>query len=79
MNTINSLTLVELKNIKDLLDNRVSELRLHQVDGEYYPLYTEKEINRINELEKQTIKALGAVNKTIREKLDDFVGSINYD
>ena len=79
MKNISNLTLTELKNIKDLLENRVSELRLHQVDGEYYPLYTDKEINKINELEKQTIKALSIVNKTIREKLDDFVGSINYD
>ena len=41
-------------------------------------LYTDKEINKINELEQQTIKALSVVNKIIRAKLDDFVGSIIY-
>lgn len=79
MKELESLSLSELKNIKDLLDNRVSELRLHQIDGEYYPLYTDKEINKIKELERQTIKALSVVNKIIREKLDNFVGSIIYE
>lgn len=78
MKDIKSMSLSELKTLKDLLENRVSELRLHQVDGEYYPLYTDKEINKINMLETQAIKSLASVNKVIREKLDDFIGSTDF-
>jgi len=79
MKNIENLSLPELKAYRDLLEKRVSELRHHQIDDEYYPPFTDKEIKEIKEFEKQAIKARTAVNKIIRKKLDDFIGSIKYD
>ena len=79
MKDLKKMTLPELKSIRDLLEIRIAELNLHQVDGEYYPLYTDKEIDKINKLEVQTSKALTAVKKVIREKIDEFISSIDYD
>ena len=76
MKNLEKLDLFELKSYKELIENRLDELRRHQVDGEYYPPYTEKEINELKDLEKKTQKALAAVNKLIRTKLDNFIGEL---
>ncbi|MDA3893261.1 MAG: hypothetical protein PF517_16485 [Salinivirgaceae bacterium] len=78
MKDIEKLSLPELKTYRDLLDKRISELRHHQIGDEYYPPYTDKDINEVKEFENQAIKALSAVNKIIRRKLDEFISSIKY-
>jgi predicted CopG family antitoxin len=78
MKNIEQKSLSELKDLKELLENRTSELRRHQIDGEYFPVYTDKEIQEIEELEKQTNKALSAVSKILRAKVDEFISNINY-
>jgi predicted CopG family antitoxin len=78
MKNIEQKSLSELKDLKELLENRTSELRRHQIDGEYFPVYTDKEIQEIEELEKQTSKALSAVSKILRAKVDEFISNINY-
>jgi len=75
MGNIDNFSLIDLKVYRDLLETRISELRRHQIDDEYYPPYTDKEINEIKDFEKQAIKALSVVSKTIRKKLDEFIGS----
>ncbi len=73
MKTIEQLTLTELKIYKELIETRINELRRHQIDDDYYPPYTEKEINEFKSLEMRTAKALSIVNKMIRQKLDSFI------
>jgi len=78
MKNIEKKSLSELKELKELLDNRISELHRHQIDGEYFPVYTNKELEELEELEKRASKALSAVSKVIRERLDEFINKINY-
>lgn len=78
MENIEKQSLLDLKVYRDLLETRISELRRHQIDDEYYPPYTDKEITKIKEFENQAIKALSAVNKMIRKKLDEFISSIQF-
>lgn len=77
METIENITLHELKVYRELLENRIANLRKHQIGDEYYPPYTDKEVHNIKEFEQKAINALSVVNKTIRKKLDAFIDSID--
>jgi hypothetical protein len=79
MKDLELLSLPELKVYKELIENRMSELRRHQIDEEYYPPYTEKEIQELKTLEEKAAKALSVVNKTIRHKLDGFINAIHLE
>ena len=76
MHNLEKLSLIELKSYKELIENRMNELRLHQIDDEYFPPYTDKEINQLKEMERKSAKALSAVNRLIRNKLDDFINKL---
>lgn len=79
MKELEKLSLIELKSYKELIERRMEELRRHQVDDEYFPPYTDKEINELKNLEKKAAKALSAVNKLIRKNLDDFISKLDLD
>ncbi|MBI9066443.1 MAG: hypothetical protein JEZ09_04055 [Salinivirgaceae bacterium] len=76
MKELEKLSLIELKSYKELIENRMNQLRRHQIDGEYYPPYTEKEIKQVKEKEEKAAKALLTVNKLIRLKLDEFIDGL---
>lgn len=76
MDNLKSLHVFELKSYKELFENRLDELRRHQVDGAYYPVFTEKEKQELKALEEKTQLALTQINKLLREKLDNFIANL---
>lgn len=76
MENLEKLSLIELKSYKELIENRMEELRRHQIDDEYFPPYTEKEIHELKVIEKKAAKALSTVNKLIRQNLDNFINQL---
>lgn len=75
MKPFNEYTLPELKNLRDLIEYRIMELRRHKVDDEYFPPYTDKEIQELKNHEQKAQITLKKINKTIREKLDDIINN----
>ncbi len=79
MDDIHNFNLSQLKDYKDLLEIRIEELRRHQVDDDYFPPYTEKEIKELKNHEAKANKALRIVKQMIRKKLDAFIGDIEVE
>lgn len=73
MKKLEKLDLFELKSYRELLENRLDQLQRYQVDGEYQPPHTDKEVKDLKELEKKAQEALAVINKLIRKKLDKFI------
>jgi DNA mismatch repair ATPase MutS len=79
MKNLEKLTLSELKDYRELLNTRIAELNSYQIDDDYFPPHTDEEFDEIQKFEEQAKKALSAVNKIIRKKLDDLINSIIYE
>lgn len=73
MENFSTYNLSELKDIRELLEYRINELRRHKVDDEYFPPYTDKELNELKVLETNAQATLKKVNITIRSKLDEII------
>jgi len=76
MDNLQGLSLSELKDYKELLEIRIDELRRHQVDDDYFPPYTDKEIKELKVHEKKANLALKSINAIIRKKLDTIISNI---
>lgn len=77
MKDFTQYSLSELKDIRELLEYRINELRRHKVDDEYFPPYTDKEIQELKTLETKAQTTLKLINKTIRIKLDEIINEVS--
>lgn len=75
MDDLQNLSLSELKDYRELLEIRIDELRRHQVDDDYFPPYTDKEIGELKQHENKANAALKAINAQIRKKLDVIISN----